>query len=299
MKVIKVQFHKIDKEYYFLPEFTEEQNNEIKIGESVIVKTILGQDLGVITGWADWQPKDNSEVDKKDISILQQNTMSDIKPLFRRVTNEDLIKISKQRKKYSKYLKSCKDLCAKHKLEEMKLVDVHESFDEGRLTFYFIANTRIDFRELVKDLVKDFHKKIRLQQIGVRDAAKIEGDVGSCGLKLCCKSWLQTIGNVSPDYIKDQELSHRGADRLTGVCGRLKCCLRYEEEDYKYNLNKLPQVGEIIKTKAGKGEVITVHALKSTVDLNINGAIVEYPYLKDQHCVKETNSVAQTSETKE
>ena len=104
--------------------------------------------------------------------------------------------------------------------------------------------------------------------------------MGTCGLPLCCKNWLKSLGNVSSDFIKDQNLIHRGNDRLSGVCGRLKCCLRYEEEVYKYNLDKLPKVGDFIKTKAGKGRVIKVRPLTNVLDLKIDDAIVQYPYLE-------------------
>jgi cell fate regulator YaaT (PSP1 superfamily) len=186
-------------------------------------------------------------------------------------------------KKYSQYLKDCQQLCTKHELD-MKLVSVYQSLDKARLTFYFIANNRVDFRNLVKDLIQKFHKKIRLQQIGVRDEAKIKGDYGPCGLPLCCKNWLHSLGNINSDFIKDQDLMHRGNERLSGVCGRLKCCLRYEEANYKYSIEKLPKVGDEIKTKAGLGKVVEIHPLKQTVDLKIDDAVVEYPYLEGKLC---------------
>ncbi|MCD4761104.1 hypothetical protein K8R42_04360 [bacterium] len=286
MKVVKVQFHKIDKEYFFLPEFTDDSRSDVQVGDSVLVETSLGKDMGLITDWADFQPSkgtDNGDNNKAS-GIIQQNNISDVKPMLRKASQEDFNQAEELKINYPKYLKRCRELCKEHNLTAMKLVDVAESFDRKRLTFYFIADSRVDFRDLVKDLVKDFRKKIRLQQIGVRDATKICGGLGSCGMLLCCHNWMEIIGNVSPDYIKDQELSHRGADRLTGPCGRLKCCLRFEEEAYKYNLNKLPKEGDLVKTKAGQGEVMAVHALKHSVDLKIDGAIVEYPYLEGNLC---------------
>lgn len=286
MKVVKIKFHDADKEYYFLPEFSEGMPPNIRENSKVIVDTVIGTDMGVVVGWADWQPSQESDEDNKNNSTLVQNTASDIKPMLRPANDQDEQRAEQIASRYPEYLAKCKELCDKHQLTEMKLVDVGESFDEKRLTFYFISDTRVDFRDLVKDLVKNFHRKIRLQQIGVRDAAKMCGDVGPCGLTLCCKSWLDEIGNVSPDFIKDQELSHRGADRMTGPCGRLKCCLRFEEEAYRYKLDKLPKVGEIIQTGAGKGKVRAVHAMKQTVDLEIDGAVVEYPYLEGKVCKK-------------
>jgi cell fate regulator YaaT (PSP1 superfamily) len=291
MKVVKIKFHQIDKEYFFLPQFTETEQENFYIGQQVIVQTTLGKDMGTITDWVDWQPsEDKNDKTNGDNNSLQQNKEEDIKAMLRPASEDDFDQIKRQIKRYPVYFKNFHELLNKHNLNEMRLIDVMESFDGARLTFYFIADARVDFRELVKDLVKKFHKKIRLQQIGVRDAAKITGDLGPCGLPLCCRAWLRVIGNVSPDYIKDQELMHRGADRLTGVCGRLKCCLRYEEEVYKYHLEHLPKVGDIIKTKAGDGKVKAVHALKHTVDLEIDGNRVEYPYFEGSKCEKECNN---------
>ncbi len=285
MKVVKVQFHKLDKEYYFLPEFISD-SNDVRVGERVVVDTALGQDIGVITDWDEFvpSPADQDNANGRNGEAIQQNNISDVKAMTRRANSKDLDKADTIKANYKKYLEKCRELCRSHNLKEMKLIDVAESFDGKRITFYFIADSRVDFRELVKDLVKTFRKKIRLQQIGVRDATKAGGDFGPCGLPLCCRAWLENIGNVSPDFIKDQELSHRGADRLTGPCGRLKCCLRFEEENYKYHLNRLPREGDIIKTHAGKGRVVSVHAIKQTVELDIDGARVEYPYLEGRLC---------------
>jgi cell fate regulator YaaT (PSP1 superfamily) len=273
MKVVKVQFHPADKEYFFLSEFIQGNSKTLEVGDQVVVETDVGQDLGCVT-YFDERPK-NTEDDALEV-----------KPMLRHASQEDLDVLSQAQKNYPKYLKDCQQLCDQHNLE-MKLVAVYQSLDGARLTFYFTSNKRVDFRNLVKDLIQKYHKKIRLQQIGVRDEAKITGDYGACGLPLCCKSWLKDLGNVNSDYIKDQDLMHRGNERLSGVCGRLKCCLRYEEEAYKYSLDKLPQIGDEIKTRAGVGKVKAVHPLKQTVDLKIDGAIVEYPYLEGKLCQKE------------
>ncbi|PWB39092.1 MAG: hypothetical protein C3F02_00530 [Parcubacteria group bacterium] len=287
MRVVKVKFHEADKEYFFLPEFSEKPDSRLEVGDRVIVETTLGQDLGQVTGWDDWQARETApsvKTKKNSEESGQQSKLSDVKPMLRKATKEDLAQRQAQLKKYPHYKKEFKFLVDKYNLSDMKLVDINQSLDGNHLTFYFIASSRIDFRELVKELAKNYRQKIRLQQIGVRDAAKITGDVGSCGLPLCCHSWLAAIGNVSPDFIKDQELMHRGADRLSGVCGRLKCCLRFEEENYKYNLDNLPKEGDIIRTKAGEGRVRAVHALNHLVDLDIDGVIVRYPYLEGNLC---------------
>lgn len=279
MQTVKVKFHPADKEYFFLPEFTEKPEAKAQLKDQVIVETVLGRDIGTIYGF----------VENHDNNI-------EIKPMLRPANKEDLTLVKSLQAKSSRYSKKFKELCLKHNLKEIKAIDAVESFDSERLTFYFTSNTRVDFRELVKDLVKSYHKKIRLQQIGVRDAARFSGGVGSCGLCLCCGNWLSTLGGVSPDFIKDQDLMHRGADRLSGPCGRLKCCLRYEEETYRYNLDKLPKVGEIIKTRVGEGRVVAVQPLKQTVNLEIDGTIVEYPYLEGKQCQpQESNHIKSSS----
>lgn len=288
MKVVKVQFHKLDKEYFFLPEFSQAPDVSVEAGDQVVVETSLGQDVGQVTGWDNWQApqvQESSDSDNKNgLHEIVQNKISDIKPMLRPVSEEDIEKLRQQKKAGLKHFSECKELIDKYNLKAMKLVDMSESFDDKRMTFYFVADSRVDFRELVKELVKNYHKKIRLQQVGVRDAVKVSGDVGPCGIPLCCRSWLNTIGSVSPDNIKNQELSHRGADRLTGPCGRLKCCLRFEEEVYKYQRDKMPKEGDIIKTSAGPATVIAVHPMKETVDLKIDGSIVQYPYKEGRLC---------------
>ncbi|MDD5749975.1 MAG: regulatory iron-sulfur-containing complex subunit RicT [Patescibacteria group bacterium] len=271
MKVVRVQFHPLDKEYYFLPEFSQEQA-KLAISDKVVAETVLGDDIGTVIDWEDYQPTEKEEIE--------------VKPLLRPAKEEDLAQLEDINKRVPSYLEKCSLLINQHGLKNMKLIDAAESFDQKRLTFYFSAEGRVDFRDLVKDLAREFRRKIRLQQIGVRDAAKICGDFGPCGLPLCCRAWLADIGNVSPQYIKDQDLGHRGAERLSGPCGRLKCCLRFEEEAYRYNLEKLPKVGEEINTKAGRGKVVAVHPLKQTVNLEIDGAVVEYPYLEGKLCAK-------------
>lgn len=289
MQVVRVQFHKLDKEYFFLPEFSADPDAVVEVGDSVVVATSFGQDVGRVTAWDKWEApqavsQDKQDKDEKNNVDIVQDKISDIKPMLRPLSEEDLEKLRAQKKELVQIFSDCKKLIQKHNLKTMKLVDMAESFDNQRMTFYFISDSRVDFRDLVKDLVKNYHKKIRLQQVGVRDAVKVSGDLGPCGVPLCCKSWLNTIGSVSPDSIKNQELSHRGADRLTGPCGRLKCCLRFEEEVYKYQRDHMPKEGDMIKTGAGLAKVVAVHPIKATVELDINGSIVEYPYLEGRLC---------------
>ncbi len=279
MRLAKIQFHKLEKEYFFLPEFSEDQRYEVKVNDQIITDSALGRDLGVVTELLDCN---DTEVEK--IKTAQIKSVGDLKALTRPARKNDLEKSQENRANYPQYLKIAQELCQKHKLKEMKLIDVSESLDNSHLTIYFISNIRVDFRDLVKDLAGTFHEKIRLQQIGVRDAARIGGDVGSCGLPLCCKAWLSRIGKVNPDCIKNQDLMHRGVDRLTGVCGRLKCCLRFEEENYKFAEGQAPKIGDTIKTKMGSGKVIEVFLDKQSVVLEINGETVEYPYSEELKC---------------
>lgn len=278
MQLAKIQFHKLDKEFFFLPDFTGE-NISPKVGDQVIVETVMGRDLGEVLSIDEY-----SEIELEKIKAGQLKSTGELKALSHLASASDLEEIAGYQASYGQYIKDARELCQKHKLKEMKLVDVSLSLDNTRLTIYFISNTRVDFRDLVKDMAAIFHKKIRLQQIGVRDAAKIGGDWGPCGLPLCCKSWLASIGKVNPDSIKKQELMHRGLDRLTGVCGRLKCCLRFEEDQYRWSDGKMPKVGEFMKIKTGSAKVIAVYPDKKTVDLEVDGAVVEYPYTEGNKC---------------
>ena len=165
----------------------------------------------------------------------------------------------------------------------MKLVDCGFSFDDTRLTFAFTSDTRVDFRELVKDLTRQFQKKIRLQQIGIRDTLKQVGGIGPCGRNLCCHRFLDDLGNISTDLARDQQIEQRGSDRLSGTCGRLKCCLAYEAEGYKDTAQKFPPVGTMIKTSQGKGKVINWNILKHSVDVRIDDETVIEEFLGCKH----------------
>ena len=192
---------------------------------------------------------------------------------------QDLEKKDELEKKRDETLSVCKKFIEKNQLD-MKLVDVHFSFDDKKIIFAFIADGRIDFRQLVKDLIRHFQKNVRLQQLGVRDEAKIDGDIGACGMTQCCKTHLKVLGNVSAEQAEVQQISHRGAERLSGICNRLKCCLRYENDLYIDMSANFPPLGSKVKTPRGKGEVIDWHILKQTVNVKLdedNESIVEIP----------------------
>jgi len=164
----------------------------------------------------------------------------------------------------------CKKMASKHKLP-MKLVDVHYSFDGSRLTFAFIADGRIDFRDLVKDLTRHFSRTIRLQQIGIRDEAKLIGDYGHCGRPLCCGRFLKDLTSISSEMAEIQQVAHRGSERISGICGRLMCCLAYEENGYEELAKKLPAIGTRVDVDGKKGVIVGHHVLKQSVDVKFPG----------------------------
>jgi len=151
----------------------------------------------------------------------------------------------------------------------MKLIDALFSFDGSKIIFAFTAPHRIDFRDLVKNLVQEFHKSVRMHQVGARQETGLIGDIGPCGRTLCCLSFLKNLGRVSAEMMFNQQLSQRGPERMSGVCGRLKCCLAFENEKYRKLKENFPEIGKEVKTKTGKGKVIDWHILKQTVIVEI------------------------------
>ena len=257
MKVAEVKFYDWDKSYDF--SFEEEIN--FKITDKVIVKTDLGLEIGEI----------------KKIKNLKesQQTPDSLKQILRKANASDLEKIKEKKRKTKEVLEYCKKEIEKYALD-MKLIDVYYSFDGGRMTFTFTSSGRVDFRELVKDLTRHFQKSIRLQQLGIRDEAKISGDIGLCGRNLCCKTVLKALENISSDLVRLQQLSQRGSDRVSGICGRLMCCLSYEQDLYKEMSQGLPEIGSEIETENGKGKVIGWQVLRRIVDVKMpDGTVVE------------------------
>ncbi len=245
VKIIGVRFRNGGKVYYFMP-----GNREIKSGDHVIVETVRGVKYGhVVLG--------NREVDESKIT-------QPLKSVIRLATNEDEIREENNHKKEKDAFKICQEKIAKHGLE-MKLIDVEYTFDNNKILFYFTADGRIDFRELVKDLASVFKTRIELRQVGVRDETKIIGGVGICGRVLCCHSYLSEFIPVSIRMAKEQNLS-LNPSKISGVCGRLMCCLKNEEETYEYLNSKLPGVGDFVTADDGlKGEVQSVNVLRQLV----------------------------------
>ena len=256
-KVALVQFNAWEKPYFF-----DVDNKELKKTDYVIVETELGKEIGKIHAF--------QEIEEDDLE-------TPLKPILKIAELKDLELLKEIQEKNVEALKVCKQFVRKYNLP-MKLVDCGFSFDDTRLTFAFTSDTRVDFRELVKDLTRQFQKKIRLQQIGIRDTLKQIGGVGPCGRNLCCHRFLSELGNISTDLARDQQIEQRGSERLSGTCGRLKCCLAYEAEGYKNIAQKFPALGSPIKTSKGKGKVINWNILKHSVDVRIDSdTVIEEP----------------------
>ena len=258
MKIVEVQFNMWEKPGDF---FVGEV--DLRIGDYVIVETDSALEMGKVM--------DIKEGDKDAIKL------EEIKSIVRKANLNDFEKLEDYEKRKEGVLEICKKLIEKNQLP-MKLVDVHSSFDDKKVTFAFISEGRVDFRQLVKDLTRNFQKNIRLQQLGVRDEAKVNGDIGACGIVQCCKTHLKVLGNVGAEQAELQQVSHRGAERLSGICNRLKCCLRYENDLYKELTAKFPALGSQVKTPRGKGEVTEWHILRQAVNVKLEGdTIVEVP----------------------
>lgn len=245
IKIIGVRFRNAGKIYYFAP-----GKLNIKTGDHVIVETARGIEYGyVVLG--------NREVE--DNKVVQP-----LKSVIRMATSEDHERERVNHKKEKDAFRICQEKIRKHELE-MKLIDVEYTFDNNKILFYFTADGRIDFRELVKDLASVFKTRIELRQVGVRDETKIVGGVGICGRELCCHSYLSEFIPVSIRMAKEQNLS-LNPTKISGVCGRLMCCLKNEEETYEYLNSKLPGVGDFVTTDDGlKGEVHSVNVLRQQV----------------------------------
>jgi cell fate regulator YaaT (PSP1 superfamily) len=256
MNIIEIQFAPWDKKYDF-----DSKGHQLKIGDRVVVKTELGTEIGKVVGFKE----------------KRRPTQEEIKPILRKATLTDLERMEKKKDRAKEAFKFCKKLIKKHGLP-MKLIDARFSFDGARLTFAFIAKERVDFRELVKDLTRKFQKSIRLHQVEVRQEARSAGGIGLCGREMCCARFLKNLGQVTTDLIRDQQLTHRGPERLSGPCGRLMCCLAFEECYYKELMKNLPPIGSLIKTPQGVGEVVGWHTLKQSVDVKIDeDTIIEVP----------------------
>lgn len=249
IKVVGIRFRNAGKIYYFDP-----KDFEMEVGSHAIVETARGIEYGTVL----IAPRE----------VADDQVIQPLKPVIRVATEEDTKTVERNREREKSAYKTCQEKIEKHGLE-MKLVQAEYTFDNNKLLFYFTADGRIDFRELVKDLASVFRTRIELRQIGVRDETKMLGGIGICGRELCCCSYLSDFVPVSIKMAKEQNLS-LNPTKISGVCGRLMCCLKNEEETYEYLNSRLPGVGDSVTTATGEvGEVQSVNVLRQKVKVLI------------------------------
>ncbi len=251
IEVVGVKFKEAGKNYYFSP-----NGKKIDVGTIVVVETARGIEVGTVT-------IANREVPENKVVMP-------LKSVIRIATKEDLKKIEENKQKEKNAFNICIEKIAANKLD-MKLVDVEYTFDGSKILFYFTAEGRVDFRELVKDLASVFHTRIELRQIGVRDEAKLLGGLGICGRPFCCKTFLGEFQSVSIKMAKEQGLS-LNPTKISGTCGRLMCCLNYEQEAYESLLKTTPKVGASVMTAQGKGTVVEVNLLTGILKVHLDRA---------------------------
>ncbi|MDU1414522.1 MAG: stage 0 sporulation family protein [Clostridium sp.] len=247
--VIGVRFKKAGKIYYFNP-----GDLDIKKGDFVVVETARGVEFGECV------------VGVKELN--EDEIVAPLKDVIRKASEEDVQVNRVNKSKQEDAFKTCLDKIKEHGLK-MKLIDVEYTFDNNKVIFYFTADGRVDFRELVKDLAAIFRTRIELRQIGVRDEAKMTGGLGPCGRTLCCSSFLGEFAPVSIKMAKEQNLS-LNPTKISGICGRLMCCLNYEQETYEGIRKRMPKVGSVVETCYGVGEVISSSIVKEAVKVKVN-----------------------------
>ena len=257
-KIIGVRFKKPGKIYFFDP-----GNLEINKTDNVIVETTMGEEIGIVI------------VPKREIQ--EEKMATPLKKVIRVANKNDLDSLEKYKKKEPEALRICKEKIKKYKLD-MNLIDVEYKFDGSKILFYFTADGRIDFRELVKDLASVFRTRIELRQIGVRDEVKRIGGNGVCGRELCCCTFLNNFETVSIKMAKEQNIA-LNPSKISGNCGRLMCCLKYEQDVYSEKLSRLPKVGALVKTESGEGTVESVEVLKEVLKVKIKDGD-DYTYKK-------------------
>lgn len=250
-EIIGVRFKEVGKVYYFDP-----NGESYREDDRVIVETARGVECGVVA-------MPNREIDDEELT-------RPLKTVIRRATEEDISTVEKNREKEKNAFKICEEKIAKHGLD-MKLIDVEYTFDNSKVLFYFTADGRVDFRALVKDLASVFRTRIELRQIGVRDEAKLLGGIGVCGRPFCCNSFLGEFQPVSIKMAKEQGLSLSPV-KISGTCGRLMCCLKYEQEAYVDLLKRTPKLGAIVSTPEGKGEVIESNPISGVLKVRMDKA---------------------------
>ena len=249
-KVVGVRFRNVGKIYYFNP-----KNYKVKVGDHVIVETARGVEYGRVV----LEPR----------SVKEAEVVHPLKEVLRVATKEDEDHEAENRQKEKEAFKICKKKIREHELD-MKLVSTEYTFDKTKLIFYFTAEGRIDFRDLVKDLANIFKLRIELRQIGVRDEARILGNIGVCGKELCCRTFINKFDSVSIKMARDQGLVINPT-KISGVCGRLLCCINYEYKQYEEALRVYPAVNQLVKTQKGEGKVTSISPLNGFLYVDVEG----------------------------
>ena len=260
IKVIGVRFKKAGKIYYFDP-----AGLDIEKGNFVVVETARGIEFGECV------------IGLKEIN--ENDVIAPLKSVLRVATDSDIAKHNQNKEKEKDAFSICLKKIVEHKLT-MKLIDVEYTFDNNKVIFYFTADGRVDFRELVKDLATIFKTRIELRQIGVRDEAKMLGGLGPCGRPMCCSTFLGDFASVSIKMAKEQNLS-LNPTKISGICGRLMCCLNYEQSTYEDIRKRIPKVGSIVKTEGGTGVVVSNNIIKESVKVKLRCKKTEEEVLED------------------
>ncbi|MBE6663467.1 MAG: stage 0 sporulation protein [Ruminococcaceae bacterium] len=255
VEVIGIRFKESGKTYYFEP-----NGNIAKLNDYAVVETSRGLEFGKVAC-------ENKQVPESEL-------VPPLRPVVRIATADDIKKHEQNKKKEADAFKACQEKIVAHKLE-MKLVEAEYTFDASKLTFYFTADGRIDFRELVKDLASTFKTRIELRQIGIRDETKFMGGLGICGRPFCCSTFLPDFCQVSIKMAKEQSLS-LNSSKISGACGRLMCCLRFEHESYVQEIKMTPAVGSFVKAPEGNGEIVEIAPIAGTVKVKIGEAVRTY-----------------------
>ena len=264
-EVVGIRFKEVGKVYYFDPD-----GMQFKKGDRAVVETARGVECGEIA-------MENREVDDSEI-------VKPLKRIVRPANENDLRAVRENREKEKKAFAICEEKIRAHHLD-MKLVDVEYTFDGGKILFYFTADGRVDFRELVKDLAGVFRTRIELRQIGVRDESKMVGGFGMCGRPFCCSTFLGDFQPVSIKMAKEQGLSLNPV-KISGTCGRLMCCLKYEQEAYEHLLRHTPKVGAIVETREGRGTVVENNLLTGMLKIRLDRRPDAAPVVIERHEVK-------------
>jgi cell fate regulator YaaT (PSP1 superfamily) len=258
LKIAGVRFHKGGRIYFFDP-----KDLKISKDDVVLVNTSFGDEAGEVVNLKEMDPK-----------ALKHGLMPVVK-IFDEKEKKDFYKKEEEKIKYSK---TAQEMIEKNGLQ-MKVLDANLSFDESKLTFIFSSESRVDFRQLVKDLTAKLKKQVVLRQIGPRDEARLLGGYGRCGRQFCCQSFLQNLESITIDMAKVQNMAGRGSSKISGACGKLMCCLAYEVDTYKELIKTIPEIGSKVKTKSGQGRVVDQNIIKQTilVELEKNNIRNEFP----------------------